>query len=97
MALNLEQVRQRRTEIERLAHKHGATNIRIFGSVVREEAGPKSDVDILVAFEPKRTLLDVARFELGLEDLLGCKVDVVEEGGISPYLEDRILAEAVPL
>jgi len=95
--MNLDQVRRFRTEIERLATRYGAHNLRIFGSVARDEAGPKSDVDVLVAFEPKRTLLDVAGFELGLEDLLGCEVDVVEEGGISPYMEERILAEAVPL
>jgi predicted nucleotidyltransferase len=50
-----------------------------------------------VRFEPNRSLFDVAGFELGLEDLLGCEVDVVEVGGVSPYLEGRILAEAVPL
>lgn len=97
MVMNLESVRRLRTEIERLANQYGARNLRIFGSVARNEAGPKSDVDVLVTFEPERTLLDVAGFELGLEDLLGCEVDVVEEGGLSPHLEKRILAEAVPL
>lgn len=95
--MNLEQVRQRRSDIERLAVTRGAHNIRIFGSVARGDAGPDSDLDVLVEFEDDRSLMDLAGFELDLEDLLKCEVDVVTEGGLSPYLEDRILAEAVPL
>jgi predicted nucleotidyltransferase len=95
--MNLQQVRERRDEIERVALKRGARDLRVFGSVARGEAGPASDLDLLVTFEPERTLLDLAGLELDLEDLLQCEVDVVEEGGLSPYMEDRILAEAVPL
>lgn len=95
--MNLQQVRERRNEIERVAFKRGARDLRVFGSVARGEAGPASDLDLLVKFEPERTLLDLAGLELDLEDLLQCEVDVVEEGGLSPYMEDRILAEAVPL
>ena len=95
--MNLEQIRRRRIEIERIAKRYGAHDVRIFGSVARGEAKPESDVDVLVSFEPERSLLDVAGFEQDLEELLGCEVDVVEVGGISPYIEDRILAEAVPL
>lgn len=93
--MNLEQVRHRRSEIEQIASRRGAKNLRVFGSVARGEAGPESDVDFLVDFEGG--LFELAGFELDLEDLLKCKVDVVEEGGLSPYMEDRILAEAVPL
>jgi predicted nucleotidyltransferase len=96
-AMTLEEVRQRRDEIERLASRRGARALRVFGSVARGEARPDSDLDLLVSFEPQRTLLDLAGLELDLEDLLQCDVDVVEEGGLSPYMEDRILAEAVPL
>jgi predicted nucleotidyltransferase len=95
--MTLEEIRRRRTDIERLAQRYGAHDFRIFGSVARGEAGPGSDLDVLVRFEPNRSLFDVAGFELGLEDLLGCEVDVVEVGGVSPYLAGRILAEAVPL
>ena len=95
--MNLEQVRQRRAEIERIASRYGAHDIRIFGSVARGEAGPDSDLDVLVRFEPGRSLLDQAGLQLDLVDLLGCKVDVVSEGGISPYLRNDILDEAVPL
>src|SRR5437879_8370791 len=97
MAISLEDVRRRRSEIERLAAGYGAHDVRLFGSVARGEARSKSDLDVLVAFEPGRSLFDLVGFEQDLEELLGCEVDVVSEGGISPYLEDRILAEAVPL
>jgi predicted nucleotidyltransferase len=95
--MNLEQVRQHRSDIERLASRYGASNLRIFGSVARDESGPGSDVDVLVDFAPGRSLFDLVGFEQDLEELLGCEVDVVSEGGISPYIQDRILAEAVPL
>jgi predicted nucleotidyltransferase len=95
--MTLDQLRQRRAEIERLANQHGAHDVRIFGSVARGEARPDSDVDVLVAFKPGRSLLDLVGFEQDLEELIGCEVDVVSEGGLGPYLEDRILGEAVPL
>src|SRR5437016_14683049 len=97
MALSLQQVRKRRTEIEQLAARYGARNVRVFGSVARGEATPASDVDVLVDFEPGRSLLDQIGFEQDLEALLGCRVEVLAEGGISPYLETRILREALPL
>jgi predicted nucleotidyltransferase len=97
MSLSLEEVRRRRAEIERIANRYGAHDVRIFGSVARGEVGPDSDLDVLVRFEPGRSLLDQTGLQLDLVDLLGCKVDVVSEGGISPYLKDDILGEAIPL
>ena len=98
MATNrLDQVRSQREAVLRLAAKYGARNVRVFGSVARGEAGPSSDLDVLVDFEPGRSLLDLTGFEIDLEELLGCQVDVVVEGGISPYLEEYILRDAVPL
>ena len=88
---------EKRGEILKLADRHGAYNVRIFGSVARGEAVPGSDVDILVDMEQGRSLLDLVGLWQELEELLGCKVDVITSGGISPYLRDRILAEAVPL
>jgi predicted nucleotidyltransferase len=88
---------QNRTEILKIASKHGARNVRIFGSTARGGARDASDVDILVDLEAGRSLLDQAGLQQELEELLGRKVDVVVEGGISPYLEQRILSEAVPL
>ena len=71
--------------------------MRIFGSVARGDAGPESDVDILVELEPGRGLLDHAALMLDLSDLLGCKVDVVSDRALHWYIRDRVLAEAVPL
>jgi predicted nucleotidyltransferase len=90
----IEQIRSNRDAIFRLAARYGIRKVRLFGSVVRGESGPNSDVDVLVDIEPGRSLLDQVGFEQDLESLLGCKVDVVVEGGISPYLETRILQEA---
>lgn len=87
----------KREEILRLAALHGARNVRIFGSVARGEAGPESDVDFLVDMPKGRSLLDLVGLWQDLEELLQRKVDVVVDGGLSPYLKDRILAEAVPL
>ena len=95
--MNLEQVRRRREEIERVSRRYGARDVRIFGSVARGDDSPDSDLDVLVKFEAGRSLLDLVGIQQDLEELLGCRVDVVSEGGISPHLEGRILADAVPL
>ncbi len=87
----------RREEILRIAAKHGAHNVRVFGSVARGEAGENSDVDLLVELEQGRSLLDQAGLVLDLEELLGRKVDVVTEQGIYWLLRRRILKEARPL
>jgi len=90
-------VKCNRHRILRLAAEHGAKNVRLFGSIARGEIGPESDVDILVDMEDGRSLLDLVGLWQDLEELLGCKVDVLTDGGISPYLKDRIYAEAIPL
>jgi uncharacterized protein len=86
-----------RAEILRVAASHGGTNVRVFGSLARREATEESDLDLLIDLEPGRSLLDLIAIEQDLEDLLGRPVDVVTQGGLSPYLRDRVLAEAVPL
>jgi len=90
-----EKVAQRREEILRLADKFGATNVRIFGSVAKGEERPDSDIDFLVEFH--RSLLKLVAFERELKNLLECDVDVVTDGGLSPYLKDEILSSAKPL
>jgi predicted nucleotidyltransferase len=90
-------LKEKRQEILRLAQAHGASNVRVFGSVARGEEGPESDLDLLVEMKPECSLLDLISLWQDLEDLLGHKVDVITEGGISPYLRDHIHAEAVPL
>ena len=86
-----------REEILRIAAKYGASNVRIFGSVARGEADEQSDIDLLVDLEPKRSLLDLAGLLVDLEELLGCKVDVVPEDSLRKHIKDRVLKEAVAL
>lgn len=96
--MTLEQIlKDKRDEILRIAAKHGAHNVRVFGSVARGTADAQSDIDLVVAFEPGRSLLDHAALWLELQELLGCKVDVVSERGIKPSVRDRVLDEAAPL
>ena len=87
----------KRSAILAVANQYGAKNVRLFGSVVRGEAAAASDIDLLVHMDEGRSLLDLVGFWQDLEQLLGCKVDVLADDGLSPYLRDRILAEAVPL
>ncbi|MBC6937264.1 MAG: hypothetical protein DWB42_15690 [Chloroflexi bacterium] len=96
--MNLNDLRKKRHEILALAEKHGAGNVRVFGSVARGEAGTDSDVDFLI------DIVDWSRFEWGgggllmdLQDLLGCEVDLLTEKAIHWYIRDRVLQEAVPL
>ena len=86
-----------RKEILHLARKHGARNVRLFGSAVRGEAHAASDVDLLVEMEPERSLTDLAGLVLDLQDLLDRKVDVVTEDSIYWLLRRRILKEAKAL
>jgi uncharacterized protein len=93
-----ELLKTRRDEILAIAERHGASNVRIFGSVARGEAGPDSDVDFLVDLEPGRTLLDHGQLQVDLEQLLGCRVDVVTDRGLlRSHIRARVLEEAVPL
>ncbi|MDN7025714.1 nucleotidyltransferase family protein [Methanoculleus sp. FWC-SCC1] len=91
------QVLEKKDDILRIAARHGAHTIRIFGSVARGEETPESDVDFLVEFEEGRTLLDQVGLIQDLEDLLGCRVDVLTEGGLHWYIRDRVRREAVLL
>jgi len=79
------------------AARPGARNVRVFGSVARGDDRPNSDIDLLVDVEPGRTLLDVIALEQDLQELLGRRVEVLTDGGLSPYLQQRILAEATSL
>jgi hypothetical protein len=92
-----ELVKEKRADILRIAAQHGARNVRLFGSVARGEARPDSDIDVLVEFEPGRTLLDRIGLMQDLEDLLGCKVDVVTEKGLHRMIRQQVLEQAVQL
>lgn len=92
-----EQLKAERSNILEVAKRHGAYNVRIFGSVARGEEDEKSDIDFLVTLEAGRSLLDHASLLLDLQKLLGRKVDVVTEKGIKARMRERILKEAQPI
>lgn len=93
-----ESLQEKREEILSLATKHGAFNIRIFGSVARGEDTENSDIDFLIDYDLTKTspwfpgglLMD-------LEELLGCKVDVVTEKSLHPSIKEKVLKEAIKL
>ena len=98
MKAQIEKILQsRRQDILALAARRGARNVRVFGSVVRGEARPDSDVDFLVDLDPDRSLLDLGGLLVDLERLLDLEVDLVTEAGLRPRLRQQILAEARPL
>ena len=90
-------LKEKREDILRIAAEHGARNVRVFGSVVRGEARPNSDVDFLVDMQPGRTLLDMGGLLMDLRDALGQEVDVVTERGLKTRIRERVLKEAMPL
>jgi predicted nucleotidyltransferase len=92
-----EKLASRREEIFRIAARHGARNLRVFGSVARGEADADSDLDLLVDVEPGRSLLDLGGLLMELQELLGCRVDVVTAAGLRERIRDRVLGEARPL
>jgi uncharacterized protein len=95
--MNVQLLREKREEILQVAAKHGARRVRIFGSVARGEADASSDLDLLVEMEPGRSLLDLGELLMELQDLLGCRVDVVTEKGLRERIRERVLKEAVAL
>jgi uncharacterized protein len=92
-----EDVMRRKEVIQDIAALHGAQKIRLFGSVVRGEDTPESDLDLLVDFEPGRSLIDHIALIQDLQDLLDRKVDVVTENSLSLYIRERVTQEAIPL
>lgn len=87
----------KRDRIIQLAAKHGASNVRVYGSVARGEAGADSDVDFLVDFQPNYSLWDRIELMLDLENLLGRKVDISTEKTLHHRIKKRVLREAIPL
>ena len=90
-------IRANRDEILRIAARHGARNIRVFGSVARGEARPESDVDFLIDAGPVTSSWFPAGLVVDLQDLLGRPVEVVTEHGLNPLIRDRVLKVALPL
>ncbi len=88
---------QKRDEILRLAERRGAHSLRVFGSVARGEATETSHLDLLVVWEPGRSLLDHAGLVADLQELLGMNVHLGTERSLHWYARDKILSEATPL
>lgn len=84
-------------KIVNILRKNEVKKAALFGSIVTGEATSKSDVDILVEFKGKKSLLDLAGLELELEKKLGRNVDVLTFNYINPLIRDRILSEQVPI
>jgi len=93
----LELMRQRRDEILRIAARHGARNVRVFGSVARNAERADSDVDLLIEAGPETTPWFPAGLIVDLEPVLGRRVDVVTDRGLNPLFRERVLSEAVAL
>ena len=96
--MSIEQLlREKRDDIRSIAAKHGAYSIRIFGSAVRGEAGPDSDIDFLIDVGTTTSSWFPAGLILDIEEILGRRVEVVTEKALNPYVRDRVLREAIPL
>jgi predicted nucleotidyltransferase len=92
-----QRVRERRDEILRVAARHGAGNVRLFGSVARGEDMLESDVDLLVDVTGATTPWFPGSLVADLEQLLGRRVQLVIRRSLSPLIQDSVLREAVPL
>jgi uncharacterized protein len=91
------ELKARREAILAIPGRHGAGNVRVFGSVVRGEADAASDVDLLVELEPGRGLFDLGGLLMDLQEYLHCKVDVMTPAMLKPRVRERVLREAMPL
>ena len=88
-------INDKRDEIRRIAARHGARNIRLFGSAARGEIGPDSDIDVLVEFEQGHSPgLSFFSMQSELTDILGRKVELHTPNFLSRYFRDRVLQEA---
>lgn len=95
--MNREELKRYRDQIKELAERYHAPNVRIFGSTVRDDNTPESDVDFLVDVAPDQTLLDLIGLTRELKELLGCEVDVAQSTVLHPVIRDDVLREAVSL
>ena len=95
--LTLRTLAERRMEILRLAERYRTSEVRVFGSVARGDNTDDSDVDLLVKPRPGCSLFDLGGLLEDLQEMLGCRVDLVTEDGLKPRLRERVLREAIPL
>jgi uncharacterized protein len=92
-----QELQERREEILKVAAKHGAVNLRVFGSIARGDARQDSDLDLLVDLGPNRSPFFPGGLLVELEALLNRKVDVVTPKALHWYIRDQVLKEARPL
>lgn len=95
--MSISDVKSRREAVLRVAARHGARNVRVFGSVARGEDRSDSDLDLLVDLDPGRSVFDLGGLLIELQELLDCPVDVITERGLRPRLREQVLREAMPL
>jgi len=95
--LTKDDILARRDQIIAVAKRYGTNDVRIFGSVARADATDASDLDLIVRFEPDRSLFDHGALIDELEDLLNTKVDVVSEGGMRDRFRAQVMKEAIAL
>mgnify|MGYP006290165237 CR=1 FL=1 len=82
-----------KSELARLCREHGVVFAGLFGSQARGDASADSDVDVLVRFDERRSLIDQVQVEREIGKALGQSVDLVTENALSPYLRDRVQAD----
>jgi len=96
--MTLDELRRfRRDEILRIAAKHGARNVRVFGSLARGDSSPASDIDLLVDMDPGRSLMDLGGLLMDIQEVLDLRVDVATEDMLRPNVREKALRDAVPL
>jgi len=93
--MTISQIEKYKDLILEILKKHDVKRASLFGSIVREEMTDESDIDILIEFKGKKSLLDLGGLKVALEEALKCKVDVLTYDSIHPLLKDQILAEQV--
>ena len=95
--MNLDQLQAKRSLIQRIGERHGAYNIRVFGSVARGDARPDSDIDQLIDAGTETSAWFSGGLIIDLQQLLGRRVEVVTEAALNPELREQVLREAVSL
>jgi len=91
--MRLDELLAQAPRIREIATAHGATNLAAFGSVARDQAGPDSDLDLLVDLPPRTGLLE----RIALEDTLHCRVDLIRRRNLKPTALASAERDAIPL
>ncbi len=97
MRWTLERLKEKRKLILDIAARYGASDIRVFGSVARGDGSENSDIDLVVRFKEGTSLMDHGELMEDLTEALGCRVDIVSEGGMKDRFRANVEKEAVPL